>query len=65
MDLRSLICSAMLFVAFIQSIESSRTSFDEIGCKGVYDSAGWAKIDRIVEDCHSLFHDTELYNLSR
>lgn len=69
MSLRSLIFAAVLFVAFIQSIESSVESpiisFDKIGCKGEFDSAGWAKIDRIIETCHNLYHSVEFYNLSR
>lgn len=63
MSFRSLVISVVIFVGLIQSIESG--PFEDIGCKGELDSVGWAKLDRIVEDCFSLMRSVELYGLSR
>lgn len=63
MGFQSLILSAVLFVALFQSIESE--SFFDIGCKGQYDTVGWAKVDRIIEDCFSLMRSWELYKLTK
>lgn len=65
MNFRSVVFSAMLFAAMIHMIESSGQSFEAIGCKGVYDAVGWAKIDKIIEDCWYLYRSTELYALAR
>lgn len=63
MGFRSLTLTVVFLVALIQSIESG--PFEDIGCKGQYDSVGWAKLDRIVDDCFSLIRSVELYKLAR
>lgn len=65
MAIKCFVFAAVIFVAYIQTIESSIQEFDEIGCKGRYETAGWAKIDRIIQDCYNLYRNTELFGLSR
>ncbi|XP_052743944.1 CHH-like protein isoform X2 [Bicyclus anynana] len=43
----------------------ARRSFFNLQCKGVYDAAIFARLDRICDDCFNLFREPQLYNLCR
>ncbi|XP_039758969.1 CHH-like protein isoform X2 [Pararge aegeria] len=43
----------------------ARRSFFNLQCKGVYDAAIFARLDRICDDCYNLFREPKLYNLCR
>ncbi|KAJ2948259.1 hypothetical protein O0L34_g7489 [Tuta absoluta] len=43
----------------------ARRSFFNLQCRGVYDAAIFARLDRICDDCYTLFRESELYNLCR
>ncbi|KAJ8717466.1 hypothetical protein PYW08_005865 [Mythimna loreyi] len=43
----------------------SRRSFFALECKGVFDAAMFARLDRICDDCYNLFREPELYTLCR
>ncbi|XP_003427340.1 ion transport peptide isoform X2 [Nasonia vitripennis] len=43
----------------------SKRSFMDIQCKGVYDKALFARLDRICEDCYNLFREPQLHTLCR
>lgn len=43
----------------------ARRSFFNLQCKGVYDSAIFARLDRICDDCYNLFREPQLYTLCR
>lgn len=43
----------------------ARRSFFNLQCKGVYDAAIFARLDRICDDCYNLFREPQLYSLCR
>lgn len=43
----------------------ARRSFFNLQCKGVYDAAIFARLDRICDDCYNLFREPQLYTLCR
>ncbi|XP_049877125.1 CHH-like protein isoform X1 [Pectinophora gossypiella] len=43
----------------------ARRSFFNLQCKGVYDAAIFARLDRICDDCYTLFREPQLYSLCR
>ncbi|CAH2984762.1 unnamed protein product [Chilo suppressalis] len=43
----------------------ARRSFFTLQCKGVYDAAIFARLDRICDDCYNLFREPQLYTLCR
>ncbi|XP_047996720.1 CHH-like protein isoform X2 [Leguminivora glycinivorella] len=43
----------------------ARRSFFNLQCKGVYDAAIFARLDRICDDCYNLFREAQLYTLCR
>lgn len=43
----------------------ARRSFFHLQCKGVYDAAIFARLDRICDDCFNLFREPQLYTLCR
>lgn len=42
-----------------------RRSFFTLECKGVFDAAIFARLDRICDDCFNLFREPQLYTLCR
>ncbi|KAJ0173937.1 hypothetical protein K1T71_010083 [Dendrolimus kikuchii] len=42
-----------------------RRSFFTLECKGIYDAAIFARLDRICDDCYNLFREPQLYTLCR
>lgn len=63
MNSKSLRILIVLIVALIHCTEAG--PFENNGCKGQLDSVGWAKLDKIVDDCYSLFREPELATLAR
>ncbi|XP_019869750.1 ion transport peptide-like isoform X3 [Aethina tumida] len=43
----------------------TKRSFHAIECQGVYDKSIFARLDRICEDCYSLFREPEVHSLCR
>ncbi|KAI9564886.1 putative ion transport peptide-like precursor [Daphnia sinensis] len=43
----------------------SKRSFFDINCKGLYDKSIFARLDRICQDCYSLYREPELHTLCR
>ncbi|XP_041984553.1 CHH-like protein isoform X2 [Aricia agestis] len=43
----------------------TRRSFFNLQCKGVFDAAIFARLDRVCDDCYNLFREPELYTLCR
>lgn len=43
----------------------SKRSFNKIGCLGFYDKADFARLDRICEDCHHLYRDSDIHPMCR
>ncbi|KAF7277993.1 hypothetical protein GWI33_008989 [Rhynchophorus ferrugineus] len=41
----------------------TKRSFFDIQCKGVYDKSIFARLDRICEDCYSLFREPQIHSL--
>ncbi|CAH0696078.1 unnamed protein product [Spodoptera exigua] len=66
-----LACAALVAVALgaaappSSSHHVARRSFFTLECKGVYDAAIFARLDRICDDCYNLFREPQLYNLCR
>lgn len=44
---------------------AKRSTFFEIDCRGVYDRSIFFRLDRICEDCYSLFREPELLVLCK
>ncbi|CAG9805726.1 unnamed protein product [Chironomus riparius] len=42
-----------------------RSSFFDIDCKGVFNKSIFFRLDRICEDCYSLFREVELHALCK
>lgn len=42
-----------------------RSSFFDIDCKGVFNKSIFFRLDRICEDCYSLFREVELHSLCK
>lgn len=66
-----LACAALVAVALGAAAPPStshhvaRRSFFTLECKGVYDAAIFARLDRICDDCYNLFREPQLYTLCR
>ncbi|XP_075981488.1 ion transport peptide isoform X2 [Anticarsia gemmatalis] len=66
-----LACAALVAVALGAAAPPStshhvaRRSFFTLECKGVYDAAIFARLDRICDDCFNLFREPQLYTLCR
>ena len=65
-----LACAALATLALAaaspaQTHHVARRSFFNLQCKGVYDAAIFMRLDRICDDCYSLFREPQLYNLCR
>ncbi|PZC73065.1 CHH-like protein isoform X2 [Helicoverpa armigera] len=66
-----LACAALVAVALgaaappSSSHHVARRSFFTLECKGVYDAAIFARLDRICDDCYNLFREPQLYTLCR
>lgn len=43
----------------------SKRSYFDINCKGLYDKSIFARLDRICQDCYSLYREPELHSLCR
>jgi len=43
----------------------SKRSYFDINCKGLYDKSIFARLDRICQDCYSLYREPELHTLCR
>ncbi|XP_050682721.1 CHH-like protein [Leptidea sinapis] len=72
MHLSSLqVCAAVLTLALAAAAPPTTThhvarrSFFNLQCKGVYDAAIFARLDRICDDCYNLFREPQLYTLCR
>ncbi|XP_038211049.1 ion transport peptide-like isoform X2 [Zerene cesonia] len=72
MHLSSLqVCTAVLTLALAAAVPAStphhvaRRSFFNLQCKGVFDAAIFARLDRICDDCYTLFREPQLYSLCR
>ncbi|CAF4788128.1 unnamed protein product [Pieris macdunnoughi] len=72
MHLNSLqLCTAALTLALVAAVPAStphhvsRRSFFSLECKGVFDAAIFARLDRICDDCYNLFREPQLYTLCR
>uniref|UniRef100_A0A7G3AA75 Putative crustacean chh/mih/gih neurohormone family n=1 Tax=Lutzomyia longipalpis TaxID=7200 RepID=A0A7G3AA75_LUTLO len=44
---------------------SKRSSFFDIECKGVFNKSIFFRLDRICEDCYSLFREPQLHSLCK
>lgn len=69
---RNLAISVALFLALVPLINSlpqhsiaKRSTFFEIECKGVFNKSIFYRLDRICEDCYSLFREPELHSLCK
>lgn len=43
----------------------TKRSYFDINCKGLYDKSIFARLDRICQDCYSLYREPELHTLCR
>nr|CAH0101757.1 unnamed protein product [Daphnia galeata] len=43
----------------------SKRSFFDINCKGLFEKSIFARLDRICQDCYSLYREPELHTLCR
>ncbi|XP_022119612.1 CHH-like protein isoform X2 [Pieris rapae] len=65
------LCTAALTLALVAAVPAStphhvsRRSFFSLECKGVFDAAIFARLDRICDDCYNLFREPQLYTLCR
>lgn len=69
---RNLAISVALFLALVPLISSlpqhslaKRSAFFDIECKGVFNKSIFYRLDRICEDCYSLFREPELHTLCK
>ncbi|XP_031627415.1 ion transport peptide isoform X1 [Contarinia nasturtii] len=69
---RNLAISMGLILALVPLINSlpqhtlaKRSTFFEIECKGVFNKSIFYRLDRICEDCYSLFREPELHTLCK
>ncbi|XP_055308465.1 ion transport peptide isoform X2 [Sitodiplosis mosellana] len=69
---RNLAISVALILALVPLINSlpqhslaKRSTFFEIECKGVFNKSIFYRLDRICEDCYSLFREPELHTLCK
>ncbi|XP_059609266.1 ion transport peptide isoform X2 [Phlebotomus argentipes] len=44
---------------------AKRSSFFDIECKGVFNKSIFFRLDRICEDCYSLFREPQLHSLCK
>ncbi|GAB0090333.1 ion transport peptide [Sergentomyia squamirostris] len=44
---------------------TKRSSFFDIECKGVFNKSIFFRLDRICEDCYSLFREPQLHSLCK
>ncbi|XP_061384296.1 CHH-like protein isoform X2 [Danaus plexippus] len=74
MHLSSVQLCALLMVAVVAVVVAAppstphhvaRRSFFNLQCKGVYDAAIFARLDRICDDCYNLFREPTLFTLCR
>lgn len=69
---RNLTISVALILVLIPLINSlphhslaKRSTFFEIECKGVFNKSIFYRLDRICEDCYSLFREPEIHQLCK
>ncbi|CAG9563741.1 unnamed protein product [Danaus chrysippus] len=74
MHLSSVQLVSVLLVALVSLVSAAppstphhvaRRSFFNLQCKGVYDAAIFARLDRICDDCYNLFREPTLFTLCR
>lgn len=69
---RNLVIPLALIIALVPLITAlphhslaKRSTFFDIDCKGVFNKKIFSRLDRICEDCYSLFREPQLHSLCK
>lgn len=60
-----LVLVPMIAVALPRNITKRSTSFFDLDCKGTYNKSYFFRLDRICEDCYSLFREPQLLTMCK
>lgn len=60
-----LVLMPMIAVALPRNITKRSTSFFDLDCKGTYNKSYFFRLDRICEDCYSLFREPQLLTMCK
>ncbi|GFQ81993.1 ion transport peptide-like [Trichonephila clavata] len=62
------VTSVLFLLLVINSViaqRSTKRSFSDLGCMGVYDKAKFARLDRVCEECYQLFRESDVHTFCR